>query len=338
MAENTNKENKKIEDDPFDTGAVAIKSFNKAIEKNVQDMTSAGLQSGVNPQELLSSLLSTFNVKQQNSTPSTEDILNTVLSLSETPIPTGEKMNRVASLFRGHGFQRTDITQPLGVDDAIDVIQLQNTMQESEQDAPKKKAELIKILQDIITSTPEGAAEFERSKLKAKSKFEQEERQEQSKTDINSFIEGFEIAEQEIVDVMGPEALQTGPGGKLVRGLGSIANSIDLLPKSSAFIRNIEVSANQMARTIEGGRVTDQDRAIYSQSLANSLTNPSAENTELLVISLRNLRNKGGNISQQVKTLLRSKSKTLSEVGRRLASKEDIMKRKAELLRKQRGK
>src|SRR3990167_8877073 len=293
MAENTNKENKKIEDDPFDTGAVAIKSFNKAIEKNVQDMTSAGLQSGVNPQELLSSLLSTFNVKQQNSTPSTED---------------------------------------------IDVIQLQNTMQESEQDAPKKKAELIKILQDIITSTPEGAAEFERSKLKAKSKFEQEERQEQSKTDINSFIEGFEIAEQEIVDVMGPEALQTGPGGKLVRGLGSIANSIDLLPKSSAFIRNIEVSANQMARTIEGGRVTDQDRAIYSQSLANSLTNPSAENTELLVISLRNLRNKGGNISQQVKTLLRSKSKTLSEVGRRLASKEDIMKRKAELLRKQRGK
>ena len=131
--------------------------------------------------------------------------------------------------------------------------------------------------------------------------------------------------------------MQTGPGGKLVRGLGSIANSIDLLPKSSAFISNIEVSANQMARTIEGGRVTDQDRAIYSKSLANSLTNPSAENTELLVISLRNLRNKGGDISQQVKTLLRSKSKTLSEVGRRLSSKEDILKRRAELLRKQRG-
>src|SRR3990167_1340320 len=150
MAENTNKENKKTEDDPFDTCAVAIKSFNKAIEKNVQDMTSAGLQSGVNPQELLSSLLSTFNVKQQNSTPSTEDILNTVLSLSETPIPTGEKMNRVASLFRGHGFQRTDITQPLGVDNAIDVIQLQNTMQQSEQGIPKQNLDMLKTILDIV--------------------------------------------------------------------------------------------------------------------------------------------------------------------------------------------
>jgi len=343
MADETQKQPKPHEN-PFNTGAIALDEHGKQVRKFVGKTTEVALANNVPPEQILRAIILSFpeirKQQQQQKQPqqqqgqSQQDILRQVLDLANTPIETGGKSGLIPSLLRTGKLKRAPRTEPLGITGAVKVLQLQNQSQQTASEAPLKQAQLKKILQEIVKGTGEGAAAFERVKQESTARFKEKEKQAEFTADTISFIQGFEVAEQEIIDVIGPEVLETGPGGLIARGIGSLAKAADLLPKSSAFVKNILVNANKMARTIEGGRVTDGDRQIYADALANSLENPSEENTELIVSSLRNMKNKGGDISLQVNALLRSSSNTLSAAGLQIANPQQLRAFKIETLKR----
>jgi hypothetical protein len=326
----------KKERDPLNTQEVAIKAFNKKVEEHVGNVVDEAIASPgpTDFKALLSNLLEAYPAPEPKQVQSQGDILKQLVDLAATPIPTGEKMNPVASLIKKGQFKTTDVQEPLGIDDAAKIMELQMKQEAAAGDIPGQQLDIIRKIQNIIAATPEGAAAMEVGKKRATARFEEAEKQRIFKADIDTFIKGFESTEKELVNVVGPEVLETGIGGKAARGIASVFKEVDLLPKTSAFVANIKVNANKMARTVEGGRVTDKDRQVYADALANSLTNPSKENTELVVTSLRQLKSMGGDISQQVQALFNSKSKTLNEAGKALASREMLEFRRQQLLRK----
>jgi hypothetical protein len=94
-----------------------------------------------------------------------------------------------------------------------------------------------------------------------------------------------------------------GLGGYLRRKGAKIASDFDVLPETQALQIMIEPMANGMARDIEGGRVTDQDRKIYAESFANTLKNPSATNIRLTSQSIVSLIDKGADMIPMLKQL-----------------------------------
>lgn len=94
-----------------------------------------------------------------------------------------------------------------------------------------------------------------------------------------------------------PEIGDIGYTGWMTRKGAGVENYFDNLPETKAFEVEKKPLANQMARDIEGGRVTDQDRQIYADSFADTLTHPTATNIRLSANSLIKLHKKGGDIS-----------------------------------------
>lgn len=98
-----------------------------------------------------------------------------------------------------------------------------------------------------------------------------------------------------------------GFGGWLTRKKAEVANAFDELPETKALNIRILPMANAMAREIEGGRVTDDDRKIYADSFANALKEPSITNVRLLSSSMVDMIDKGGNesgaLTKQLKQL-----------------------------------
>jgi len=329
----------KLHEDPLNTGAIALDEFNKTVRKKTAEATEIGISNNVPMKQLLQSLLKQFEGQQAPSPLSGEQVLESIQNLASEQIPTGRKSGIISgplsNLLSGKlSFDRT-ITKPRGEAAATQIFKAQQEAGKQQRGLPKQQVDFLRAVQQLLQSSPEGAAAFERVKAESKAKFEESRKDKVFKEDIDTFIQGFEVAEQELVEVMGEKVLATGPGGKATRALASGAEFVDLLPKTSAFIRNIKVSANKMARTVEGGRVTDADRQVYADALANSFENPSEENTELIVTSLRGLQNKGGNISRQVESLIRSNSDTLRRAGIQLATNQDMLRRRLELMRKQ---
>lgn len=86
----------------------------------------------------------------------------------------------------------------------------------------------------------------------------------------------------------------------------SIETSLDKFPETKAFQRRLEPVANQMARDIEGGKITDQDRQIYADSFFNVLKGPSETNVRLASESLIDAIDKGADVSKIVNELASS--------------------------------
>lgn len=109
-----------------------------------------------------------------------------------------------------------------------------------------------------------------------------------------------------------PEFDKEGAQGWLNRRMASVAKNLDELPETRALEIQVLPMANGMAREIEGGRVTDNDRKIYADSFANGIRNPSSTNMRLLSQSLISLLDKGGNsngaITKQLSMLAKSKT------------------------------
>jgi hypothetical protein len=81
---------------------------------------------------------------------------------------------------------------------------------------------------------------------------------------------------------------------------------LDELPETKAFVTELQPRANQQARTIEGGRVTDNDRKIYADAYPNAILHPTGTNIRLMSNKLLDMDAKGGNIGMVMKDLLTS--------------------------------
>lgn len=103
---------------------------------------------------------------------------------------------------------------------------------------------------------------------------------------------------------------KVGASGFLSRQQANLAEHLDELPETSALKIQVLPMANAMAREIEGGKVTDQDRKIYADSFANGIGNPNVTNMRLMSQSVIGLLDKGGNengkITNQLKMLAKS--------------------------------
>lgn len=131
------------------------------------------------------------------------------------------------------------------------------------------------------------------------------------------FIEQFDRSVQELQDKGFEDFGETGAAGKVTRLGLSVMEKLDELPQTSALITEADVIANQTARDIEGGRVTDADRKIYSDALANTIARPSEENIQLTANALVRAVDKGGSITPILEAFADSNSSVIKEIVRR---------------------
>lgn len=133
------------------------------------------------------------------------------------------------------------------------------------------------------------------------------------------FIRRFSEAQKE-ADTAFPSRGKATVKGAMQRVGVNVAQSVGVLPKTKAFSARLKTAANEMARSVEGGRVTDQDRAVYANAMANVIENPDDTNVILVSDSLLDLKNKGGDITPMLEKMSSSDvpilQKIAKEVGR----------------------
>jgi len=104
-----------------------------------------------------------------------------------------------------------------------------------------------------------------------------------------------------------PDIDKSGASGAISRIVASGKEKLSMYPETSAMLIRIQPMANKMARDIEGGKITDQDRQIYADSFANTLRNPSETNARLMSDSIINIIDSGStNIFAQLKQFAQS--------------------------------
>lgn len=159
-------------------------------------------------------------------------------------------------------------------------------------------------------------SEFLPQELEAKARFEKTKKiaieegnrafgAEKEASSSRRFVQQFERSFDEIHNKL-PGFDQPGLIGKSMRLGARGMNALDMLPETKAFQVRLKPIANQMARDVEGGKITDQDRQIYADSFANTLINPSETNARLISEQLIGLADKGGNISKNLEAFKES--------------------------------
>jgi hypothetical protein len=140
------------------------------------------------------------------------------------------------------------------------------------------------------------------------------------------FLEQFGRSYNELKTAY-PEIGDVGFTGWATRGMGKVATALDNFPETKAFRVEKAPLANQMARDVEGGRVTDQDRKIYADSFADVLEHPTQTNIRLVSNKLLGLKDKGGNILNHVAELYSSDIDIMQNIAlETLKSSPDIKK------------
>lgn len=127
------------------------------------------------------------------------------------------------------------------------------------------------------------------------------------------YFEQFGRSRKELSKI--PGIGNIGPSGKGARFLGFIGEKLDLFPETAVLLKDANVSANQQARSVEGGKITDQDRKIYADALVNALGGSDNENARLGSNALRRMHNDGGNIKPEVISLIESGEGPLQQIG-----------------------
>jgi len=132
MADNTN------EKQPLGLQERIMEAGMKTVEKQTKTKVEEGMAQGQHPEEIL------------------KQLLQSVTSLSNTPVPTDKRMGMGTSLIKGHGTDRPFYQKPLGASGAIQLMGLQQKMEQDQRGIPKEQAEFAKLLQGIMAGTPEG--------------------------------------------------------------------------------------------------------------------------------------------------------------------------------------
>jgi len=129
------------------------------------------------------------------------------------------------------------------------------------------------------------------------------------------FLTQFENSQKELQNVF-PDFGKLGFGGKVQRFQASVLEKLDKFPETSVLVRESKKVANQTARDIEGGRVTDQDRAVYAEALANTLRTPSDTNVRLASNELLRLSDLGGRINDVIVQFANSDVEIMREIAK----------------------
>jgi hypothetical protein len=141
------------------------------------------------------------------------------------------------------------------------------------------------------------------------------------------FLEQFGRSYNELKTAY-PEIGDVGFTGWATRKGASIANALDSLPETKAFQVELQPLANQMARDVEGGRVTDQDRKVYADAFANTLKNPSQTNIRLVANKLLTLKDRGGDISKVLSELYSSDIDIMQNISKEVLKSSPELKQK----------
>lgn len=166
------------------------------------------------------------------------------------------------------------------------------------------------------TSIASELAKFDPSVIKAKleeKKAEKGQSSENNSTGTYRFLQQFQRSYDELKK-FDPEVDKQGIGGYASRFGAKIAEHLDELPETSALKIQVLPMANGMAREIEGGRVTDNDRKIYADSFANALNHPIKSNIRLMSQALIGLIDKGGDENGSISKQLKKLSGTNSDI------------------------
>ena len=118
-----------------------------------------------------------------------------------------------------------------------------------------------------------------------------------------------------------PRVGDEGFGGWLARAEATVRTSMDEFPVTRALNIRAEIAANQQARDIEGGRVTDADRKIYAMGMANAMREPSETNAVLASESLMDLMDKYGNELGSFTNILIQYSNSDQKIFQNIAAK-----------------
>jgi len=225
---------------------------------------------------------------------------------------------------------------------ALDVVRMQMADENVKRKIPKEQLDMLQSLLDIAPKldallggqegeslerdiqgnlTTKGLEQEIRTKKLATASIERQEKFRKAESSMTSYVNQFERSEQEIISKYGPGLLEAGVGGASQRILGKGAVNFDQLPITAAFIKQKQAIANQTARNVEGGRVTDLDRKIYADVLANALDGSSTENAELLSVQLIDMGlmltpdERILSITPQIESFMNSNSPTLRRAG-----------------------
>lgn len=128
------------------------------------------------------------------------------------------------------------------------------------------------------------------------------------------FVQQFERSYDELNKKLGESFDDPTLIGSAKRFLGEGGKFFGTLPETKAFSTELKPMANQMARDVEGGKITDADREIYADAFANTLKHPSETNIRLVSNQLVGLADKGGDISKNMVALSQSKNPVLKGV------------------------
>jgi hypothetical protein len=157
--------------------------------------------------------------------------------------------------------------------------------------------------------------------------------QEKQLSGTGRFLQQFGRSWEELKGAYGKEIGDKGYSGWATRGLAKVNTALDNHPETKAFLQELEPIANQMARDIEGGKITDKDRDIYAKSFANTVKNPSETNVRLASNNLLKMRDKGGNIESVLNELRNSDIDIMQSIALEV-DKDEYKKFKATLGRK----
>ena len=198
----------------------------------------------------------------------------------------------------------------------------------------------------ILYSRPKGSV-FQPPALGEKEEIIGKQKEKKATTerigDLKGTITQFERSYDELTEAF-PDIGEKGIGGAGTRLIASMGEKTGYFPETTTFLRELKPKANQMARTIEGGRVTDQDRQIYADSFMNVLAVPSETNIRLISNSLIDAHSKGGNINTIMQILSSSENEILQGIvmevqkqisgGQQLQGQEDFSQMSDEELRR----
>jgi hypothetical protein len=131
---------------------------NKKIEKAYGAEVDARLQQGQDPKTILSELMTSIGKSAGQSAPTQQDVMGQVNQLASQRIDVPGTMQgpftALGGLFKGEGYNPlSPHKQAFGMDNAIKIIGLQNSLEKQGIDIPKAQSELLKNLIDIAKST-----------------------------------------------------------------------------------------------------------------------------------------------------------------------------------------
>ncbi len=270
----------KKEEDPLDTQAVAIKAFNKKVTEQVGGVVDQAVAAPepTNFQGLLGSLLEAFPGPDQRKSPSVEELLTTVTDLSTQEIETGKLEGPGTAFFRGligQGFDRKELTEPLGFDDALDLIQEQARQAEAAGKIGKAQLDTIAAAVDLAPKlrrelegkrgferdsegnlTEKGTIDQETAKVRARSTEEQRLKKAQLRQDLDVYAE--------IADL-----IPTGEGAqRFVTGVQNFAQGITqetptgiAVAELSALNKRLRVSLVRAAGDVGNINIVEQKAA-----------------------------------------------------------------------------